>query len=83
MSPDRQDDLIATVDEIEEGESGERLAVLVFDDGQQLVVPLERLPDGTRDGSVLRVRFRLDRRTERERRDEVRDLQRRLFGPEE
>ncbi|MBX5443851.1 DUF3006 domain-containing protein [Sphaerobacter sp.] len=83
MSPDRQDDLIATVDEIEEGESGERLAVLVFDDGQQLVVPLERLPDGTRDGSVLRVRFRLDRDTERERRDEVRDLQRRLFGPEE
>jgi len=57
--------------------------VLVFDDGQQLVVPLERLPDGTRDGSVLRVRFRLDRDTERERRDEVRDLQRRLFGPEE
>ncbi|MFO7272843.1 DUF3006 domain-containing protein [Sphaerobacter thermophilus] len=83
MSPDRQDDLIATVDEIEEGASGERLAVLVFDDGQKLVVPLERLPDGTRDGSVLRVRFRLDRRTERERRNEVRDLQRRLFGPEE
>lgn len=77
------DDLIATVDEIEENEAGERLAVLVFDDGQQLVVPLDRLPDGTRDGSVLRLRFRLDRRAERRLRDEIRDLQRRLFGPEE
>ncbi|MDI3339384.1 MAG: DUF3006 domain-containing protein [Sphaerobacter sp.] len=74
--------LIATVDEIEEGAAGEALAVLVFDDGQQLVVPLERLPDGTREGSVLRVTFRLDRDTERQRRAEVRDLQRRLFGPE-
>jgi hypothetical protein len=74
--------LIATVDRIELDERGEPLAVLVLDDGQQLVLPLGRLPEGTRKGSVLRLRFEPDPATERERRERIRCLQRRLFGPE-
>lgn len=74
--------LIATVDRIESDERGEPLAVLVLDDGQQLVVPLANLPKGTRRGSVLRLRWEPDPATERERRERIRSLQRRLFGPE-
>lgn len=74
--------LIATIDRIEEGASGEKLAVLVFDDGAQLVLPLERLPHGSADGSVLQVHLQLDPELERQRRNAVRDLQRRLFGPD-
>lgn len=72
--------IVATVDRIEEGAAGERLAVLVFDDGQQLVVPIERLPDGTRAGSVLRLVFAQDPDEQARRREEIRRLQRRLFG---
>lgn len=74
--------LLATVDRIETDERGEPLAVLVLDDGQQLVLPLGRLPEGTRKGSVLRLRFEPDPATELERQERIRGLQRRLFGPE-
>lgn len=74
--------LTVTVDRIEVTERGEPLAVLVFDDGQQLVLPVRALPQGTRDGSVLRLRFEPDPVTERERREVIRRLQQRLFGPE-
>ncbi|GBD16061.1 hypothetical protein HRbin26_00956 [bacterium HR26] len=74
--------LIATVDRIELDERGELLAVLVLDDGQQLVFPLGLLPEGTHKGSVLRLRFEPDPETERERRERIQRLQRRLFGPE-
>jgi hypothetical protein len=56
------------------------IAVLVFDDGQQLNVPLARLPDGVREGSVLRITFTPDHDIEAERRAEIRRLQQRLFG---
>lgn len=37
------------VDRIEEG-----IAVLIGDDGERLELPLESLPEGTREGSLLR-----------------------------
>jgi len=73
---------VVTVDRVERDERGERLAVLLLDDGQQFVVPLRLLPDGTRAGSVFRLRFQPDPATEQERRDAIRRLQQRLFGPE-
>ncbi len=73
---------VVTVDRIELDERGERLAVLVLDDGQQLVLPLRWLPEDTREGSIFRLRFERDPATEQERREVIRRLQQRLFGPE-
>ena len=72
-------DLIATIDRIEENEVGEKLAVLVFDDGQELVVPTRQLPHPVRAGAVLRLTFQPDHRLESERRAEITRLQQKLF----
>jgi hypothetical protein len=79
---DAENGLVVTVDRVERDERGEPLAVLVLDDGQQLVVPLRWLPDGTRAGSIFRLHFDPDPATEQERRDAIRRLQQRLFGLE-
>ena len=75
-------DLVATIDRIEEDEGGEKLAVLVFDDGQELVVPTGRLPHPVRAGAVLRLTFQPDYRLESERRAEIARLQQKLFDLE-
>ncbi len=74
--------LVATVDRFESGPSGEELVVLVFDDGQQLVLPRVRFP-WLRRGMVLRVRLERDEVTETARREEIRRLQQELFGEAE
>ncbi|RIK39090.1 MAG: DUF3006 domain-containing protein [Chloroflexi bacterium] len=56
------------------------LASLVTDDGQELTVPLDLLPEGTRIGDVLTVRFRTDTRQTQARKQRVADLQKKLFG---
>jgi len=75
----RSASLVATVDRFETSEEGKELAVLVFDDGQQLVVPHALFP-WLRRGMVLRVRFERDEETEEVRRREVSRLQEELFG---
>ncbi|WP_448574870.1 DUF3006 domain-containing protein [Thermomicrobium sp.] len=74
--------LWATIDRFEMTEEGQELAVLVFDDGQQLVVPRTALP-WARRGTVLRVTLEQDSEAEQERRSEIERLQRRLFGEAE
>ncbi len=71
--------IVATVDRFEVGPGGEVLAVLVMDDGQQVIVPRSSLPAGSRQGDVLRVRFERDEEETRRRLDRVRSLQRELF----
>ncbi len=70
---------VATVDRFELRPGSERVAVLVFDDGQQLVVPAERLPSGCQEGSVIRLQATLDQSETDRRASRVRRLQSRLF----
>ena len=49
-------ELKAFVDRIE----GDNAVVLIGDEGRHAVWPLQDLPEGTREGSVLRVVVRLD-----------------------
>ena len=65
------------VDRIEEG-----TAVVFFDD-ERREIPLGRLPDGVREGSVLRETesgLVLDTEAENERRRKLAERTRRLFG---
>jgi hypothetical protein len=73
-------DLRVTVDEIERGSDGQQLATLVTDEGDTIVVPLAVLPDETRDGDVLLVRFEREPEETERRRSRISDLQKRLFG---
>lgn len=75
----RESTVVATLDRIERDNRGNDLAVLVFDGGEQLTLPVARLPEGSREGSVLSVTFQLDIDESRRRGDQVRDLQSRLF----
>jgi hypothetical protein len=69
-----------TVDEIGPDADNNLRATLVSDSGEQVTVPLELLPEGTRVGDVLQAGFALDP-DERERRStHISELQRRLFG---
>lgn len=72
--------LWATIDRIEQDEKGRRQAVLVFDDGQQLVVPVETLPSGATPNQVLQVSIRVDHDETARRTAEIGRLQRELFG---
>lgn len=60
-----------------------RIAVIELEDGSHIDVPLSKLPEGTREGSVLRKKsggFELDPRQERERRKKAAERTKRLFG---
>lgn len=72
--------LRATIDRMESDQSGQIRAVLVFDDGQQLVVPAELLPRGAHPQQVLLIRMRLDLDETSRRAGEVARLQGELFG---
>jgi hypothetical protein len=73
-------ELIATVDQIEHDQQGNQIAVLVFDDDQQLTLPLDRLPEGCQEGTVLRLNVYRDQNQTNHRREQIRNLQSRLFG---
>lgn len=77
---DRASTVRLTVDEIEPDANDTPLATLVSDGGEQLTVPLSRLPQGTRVGDVLRVDFTPDPDERARRRQHIANLQRRLFG---
>ncbi len=72
--------LRATIDRIERDEDGKPLAVLLFDDGQQLVLPEAAMPRGAGEGDVVEVRLGLDRGETTRRSDEIRRLQQGLYG---
>jgi hypothetical protein len=69
-----------TVDEIELNANNERIAVLVADDGTEMVVPLSVLPTGTRTGDVLTMSLAPDSDETERRRKRVANLQKKLFG---
>lgn len=67
---------IYSVDRIEDG-----LAVLLDDDDKSCAIPVDQLPFGTKEGSILRlteVGYVLDKETENERRNKVLSLQEKL-----
>lgn len=70
-----------TVDEIGPDQDKRQLATLVSEAGQQVTIPVELLPEGTRVGDVLLARFEQDPDERERRRQWISDLQRRLFGP--
>lgn len=63
----------AVVDRIEEG-----MAILETEGGATLEVPMESLPWGVHEGTVLEIAFRIDEEEERRRRKEAEQLQRKL-----
>lgn len=66
------------VDRIEGG-----FAVAELEDGSRCEIPLDELPEGTREGSVLKKTERgwePDPEEERRRREKAAELTRRLFG---
>jgi hypothetical protein len=72
--------LRATIDRIVSDQAGQNRAVLVFDDGQQLVVPAELLPRGARPQQVLLIRLQIDMEETSRRAGEVARIQGELFG---
>ena len=72
--------LLATVDRIERDEEGHGRAVLLFDDGQQLVVAEELLPTAAAPQQVVQVELRLDAAETSRRAGEIQQMQRDLFG---
>lgn len=72
--------MFAVIDRIEETETGERLAILAFDDGQHLTVALADLPPGSREGVVLAVAWTIDAAETDRRRSRVYALQHDVFG---
>lgn len=70
----------ATIDRVVRDQTGAERAVLVFDDGQQLVLPLELLPPGARAQQVISIAFEIDADESADRADQVSRLQRELFG---
>lgn len=72
--------LWATIDRIERDEKGMRIAVLLFDDGQQLVVRAELLPPGARPHQVVRLAFQMDVGETSRRASQIQRLQQELFG---
>ena len=77
MSQERQR---MTVDEIELNANNERVAVLIGDDGSQIVMPLALLPAGTQAGDVLNLSLAHDSGETERRRERVKGLQKKLFG---
>jgi len=69
-----------TVDEIELNADNQRVAVLIGDDGTQLVMPLTLLPAGTQAGDVLNLSLAHDSGETDRRRKLVSGLQKKLFG---
>jgi hypothetical protein len=68
-----------TVDEIEPDADGRLLATLATDAGAVFVMPLELLPPGVREGDVLTVNLLFDADETEQRRQDISDLQQRLF----
>ena len=71
--------LWAAVDRIVRDQFGNEQAVLVFDNGQQLVLPLDVLPGGVLPQQLISVQFRIDLAESARRACQVENIQRQLF----
>ena len=69
-----------TVDQIELNADNEPVAVLIGDDGAQVIIPLALLPPDTQVGDVLNLSLAHDDDETERRRKRVSDLQKKLFG---
>lgn len=72
--------LWVTVDRVVRDERGRDQAVLVFDDGQQLVLPIETLPTGAHPQQIIAVDLRIDPDETSRRASQIGKLQQQLFG---
>lgn len=72
--------LRGVIDRVEETGGEQKLAVIVLDDEQQLVVPVEELPPGARAGMAVVLLVNLDPEDTRQRAERIRRLQGELFG---
>ena len=57
--------LRAVIDRIEEDQEGRRLAVLCVDDGQELIIALDKLPPGVEEGASVVITITLDAKARR------------------
>jgi hypothetical protein len=78
MADDRT--LWVTFDRVEEDERGDAIAVLLFDDGQELHLPARQLPSGSTPQQLLALEFRVDLHETERRAEEIRRRQQQLFG---
>ncbi|HEX2987530.1 MAG TPA: DUF3006 domain-containing protein [Chloroflexota bacterium] len=72
--------LWVTYDRVEEDERGRKIAVLLFDDGQELHLPAGYLPRDSAPQQVLEVTLRADLQETERRAEDVRRRQQQLFG---
>ncbi len=72
--------LWATFDRVEEDERGEKIAVLLLDDGQELHLPARLLPAAASPQDVLAVTLSMAPQETKRRADEVQRRQQELFG---
>lgn len=56
-------------------------AVLVFDDGKELIWPIKNLPEGLREGAVLRLTISSEASAEEERRKLAKELINEILEP--
>ncbi|MBU0491185.1 MAG: DUF3006 domain-containing protein [Chloroflexi bacterium] len=71
--------MYAVLDRFESSPTGSRLAILVFDDGQRLVVPAAALPPTAREGLALVVTWTIDADETQRRRRRILALQQDVF----
>ncbi len=50
-------------------------AVVILKDGQQLIIPVSKLPPGAGEGAALTISFEADPSEEKRRRERIRKLQ--------
>ncbi|MDI6704528.1 MAG: DUF3006 domain-containing protein [bacterium] len=61
------------VDRVENG-----IAVIQMFKGGEIELPIRNLPNGTKEGNVLKITFTIDRSAETLRRNKIKEMQKRL-----
>lgn len=72
--------IVAVVDRIEGDQEGRRLAVLCLGDGQELIIPFDRLPPGVAEGVALKITITPDVGETEARRSTVQGLRKKLLS---
>ncbi len=64
------------IDRIEEG-----IAVIQLRGGEEIIFPIDQLPEGSSEGSVVEITIKLDEKATKERKEVIRKRQNRLRAP--
>ena len=56
----------------------EELAVIVLDRGGEIIIPLEQLPEGSKENTVFDIDFRINLEEEKKRLDEIKRIQEKI-----